>query len=289
MNSIVSYKERGLEGNNNYRGNCTPRLIEDLHSFFKFEAISDYMRGSNTTGEVAKKLGVQANTYDLSMGFDLLNCDIEERNNFIFWHPPYWDIIKYSGEMWGKEPHSCDLSRIADYNEFIKQIDYCMAKQYASLEKGGRMAILLGDVKRQGKLYSMFLDMAKMGMIENIIIKEQHNCWSNTKNYAGKFIPIVHEYLLITKKESNYMLSIKKTSDIQMDIRDSLKVTWKDVVAAALAHLGKRATLQQIYSELEGHKKTVTNPNWKAKVRQTLQVHTKLFTSQGRGLWATIS
>ena len=35
LTSIVSYPERGTGGNNRYRGNCSPKLIEDLIGFFK--------------------------------------------------------------------------------------------------------------------------------------------------------------------------------------------------------------------------------------------------------------
>lgn len=287
MKSIVSYENRGIGGNNQYRGNCSPLLIEDLYNHFKFDNISDYMRGSNTTGDVAKKLGISAQTYDLNMGFDLLNDEIPERNDFIFWHPPYWDIIQYSGNMYGV-PLESDLSRITDYNKFINQIDYCMAKQYASLVKGGRMAILVGDVKKNRKLYSMFLDMAKMGTIEQIVIKQQHNCWSDNRSYNGKFIPIVHEYLLITRKDSNYMIDIKRTKDFEIDIRDSLKVTWKEVVAAALEQLGKKADLASIYKEIEGHRKAQNNPHWKEKIRQVLQMYTNLFKPLERGIWSLI-
>ncbi len=35
LTSIVSYPERGEGGNNRYRGNCSPRLIEDLLGFFR--------------------------------------------------------------------------------------------------------------------------------------------------------------------------------------------------------------------------------------------------------------
>lgn len=35
LTSIVSYPERGAGGNNRYRGNCSPKLIEDLIGFFK--------------------------------------------------------------------------------------------------------------------------------------------------------------------------------------------------------------------------------------------------------------
>ena len=39
LTSIVSYPERGSGGNNRYRGNCSPKLIEDLIAFFKPEEI----------------------------------------------------------------------------------------------------------------------------------------------------------------------------------------------------------------------------------------------------------
>lgn len=39
LTSIVSYPERGEGGSNRYRGNCSPRLIEDLIRFFHPEMI----------------------------------------------------------------------------------------------------------------------------------------------------------------------------------------------------------------------------------------------------------
>ena len=35
LTSIVSYPERGEGGDNRYRGNCSPKLIEDLIGVFK--------------------------------------------------------------------------------------------------------------------------------------------------------------------------------------------------------------------------------------------------------------
>ena len=54
LTSIVSYPERGSGGNNRYRGNCSPKLIEDLIAFFKPEEICDYMCGSGTTKAAAQ-------------------------------------------------------------------------------------------------------------------------------------------------------------------------------------------------------------------------------------------
>ena len=79
LTSIVSYPERGEGGNNKYRGNCSPKLIEDLIGFFKPEEICDYMCGSGTTASAASKMGIGSHCYDLHSGFDLLNSEILER------------------------------------------------------------------------------------------------------------------------------------------------------------------------------------------------------------------
>lgn len=68
LTSIVSYPERGEGGNNKYRGNCSPKLIEDLIGFFKPSEICDYMCGSGTTGAAAAKCGISSKLYDLLSG-----------------------------------------------------------------------------------------------------------------------------------------------------------------------------------------------------------------------------
>lgn len=91
LTSVVSYPELGQGGNNRYRGNCSPKLIEDLIAHFRLHEVCDYMCGSNTTADAARTMGIVSHTYDLHSGFDLLHTDIKERPEFIFWHPPYWD------------------------------------------------------------------------------------------------------------------------------------------------------------------------------------------------------
>lgn len=189
--------------------------------------------------------------------------------------------------MYGDTPLKNDLSHIKNYEEFIKAINYCLAKQFASLKVGGRMAILMADIKKNKRLYSMLLDMNKLGTVEQIVIKEQHNCMSdNRKYYNENFIRIAHEYCLILRKDEPLILDYMITKQGKMDLRDSLNITWKDLVSSVMESLGGKSNLENIYKKLEGYKKTSTNQNWKAKVRQTLQINPNLFKNIERGIWA---
>ena len=72
LTSIVSYPERGEGGNNKYRGNCSPKLIEDLFEWLKqakdhllirscvfhyeFEFIHPFSDGNGRTGRLWQSL-----------------------------------------------------------------------------------------------------------------------------------------------------------------------------------------------------------------------------------------
>ena len=110
-------------------------------------------------------------------------------------------------------------------------------------------------------------------------VKMQHNASSNRNqnlsrigNGKNPFVPLVHEYILILKKLGPYRLDFQLPVKKKLDIRDSQCATWRDVVYGVLRKLGKQTRLSDIYAEIEGHQKTKTNPHWKEKVRQTLQV-----------------
>ncbi len=295
LTSIVSYPERGEGGNNRYRGNCSPKLIEDLISFFKPKQICDYMCGSGTTKAAASHCGIDSKLYDLHSGFDIMNCDIPDRPEFIFWHPPYWDIIKYSDVMYkasdvkaqyGYDPTKFDLSRITEWDDFVEAMNYAMMKQFASLQKGGRMAVLMGDIKKKGKLFSMMAEIVKPGTLENIIIKAQHNCFSDNIEYSGKFIPILHEYVMIVRKDDSLIIPVMMTEKSRADVRDMKEATWRDVVASVMEQASGPVPLSFIYEQVESHNKAKQNQWWREKVRQTLQINPNHFIHNDRGLWS---
>lgn len=202
--SIISYPERGSWGDYRYRGNCSGYVIKDLIEYLypnsKPVQFIEIFSGGGTGKDVARTLGIENSLHlDLSNGWDALKDEIPCKADLIFSHPPYWDIISYQVQRGDKNTN--DLSNKIPYEEYIDKLNYVNKKIYNSLEIGGRHAILIGDVRKKGKYFSIQKDMEWIGSLESHVIKAQHNTVSSTKNYSSKsFIPIAHEHLLIFKK-----------------------------------------------------------------------------------------
>ena len=87
------------------------------------------------------------------------------------------------------------------------------------------MAVLMSDIKKKGKLYySMLSEIVKPGTQETII-KAQHNCFSDNTHYSGTFIPILHEYVMIVRKDNPLMIPILAAKRIEADVRDMPSAT----------------------------------------------------------------
>lgn len=209
MKSILSYPSRGPYGKASYRGNCTGYIIKDLLNYYKPQNFLECFAGGGTGYDVAKELGyTENNSIHLDLNnkfgnFNLLSDELPRGADFVFSHPPYWNIIKYSGSgnVWGNSPHKDDLSHVDDYAKFIQLLNKINKKIYKSMRLGGRHALLIGDIRRRGKYYSIIKDMEWYGELDAHLIKTQHNTRSGTKvYYNNNFIPIAHEHLLIFKK-----------------------------------------------------------------------------------------
>lgn len=291
LTSIASYFARGKYGSNSWRGNCSGLLIRDLLNHYKPDVFGDLAVGSGTSIDVAKDLGyTSSNTVfsDLNPkygGVDISGPDLDfPLMDFIFFHPPYFvfpgsSMPVYSGKggMWGDEINPHDGSHIHSEAAFKVWFDQCNANLYKLLKKGGRMAILMGDSRYKGKYYSMFKEMDIIGDIEQVIIKQQHNCLTDTIKYSGKFIPIQHEYLVIVRKESPYVVPITHITHHKRDIRTSEKVTWATIISMVLENHGGRMTKDELVSVLEQHPKAKNNSHIYAKLRQEIQRHPKMF------------
>lgn len=294
MQSIVSYPDRGPYGRNDYRGNCSGLLIKDIISQYKLHGLSDFMVGSGTTEDVVREAGIRGSFADLNRGYDMMTMDIPERAENIFWHPPYHDMIVYSGSQYsdadvlrrfGFDPKVNDLSRCRDWDDFVRKLNYCMLKQFAALEKGGRMFTLVGDMKRNRRLYSMLCDILKPGTLEQVIIKAQHNCVSSGTQYSSyNFVPIVHEYLIVTRKDAGLIIPVAFGRREDYDMRRFAGQSWRDLIMGVLQENGGQMTLDEVYDAVKDSNKAGRNPHWKEKVRQTLQ-DVRRFTRTARGCY----
>lgn len=203
MTSVVSYPDRcSLWGDSRYRGNCDGRLFKNLVLRYRARRVADPMLGSGTTRDVImglnkyKRADIQYWGGDLRHGFDLTEADLPGRFDFVWIHPPYWNIVRY-------ESGPKDLSACPSYEQFRTLLMLCLKRCYDALEPGGRLAVLMGDVRRQGRYTPIIKDILSFpyGELRSIIIKVQHNCMSDRKAY-GKLEdpPIKHEYCCVFKK-----------------------------------------------------------------------------------------
>src|SRR6185437_13801001 len=105
MKSIVSYVARGPYGDSDYPGNCSGFLVRDLIRVLDAKSVCDPAEGSGTTGQACAASGVSCSGFDLSSGFDLestpLDTVLNDPVDLVFFHPPYFRIIQYSGTVWG--------------------------------------------------------------------------------------------------------------------------------------------------------------------------------------------
>lgn len=228
--SIWSFKERGnwATHKGDYRGNCPPQVPRNLILKYTREEdiVLDPFCGSGTSMIECKLLnrkgiGIDVNVESLKLAKDRLNFEYNttyepklikadstnlqriipnEKIDFIFAHPPYADIIKYSKDI--KE----DISRL-NLQEFLNQMSLFSKECFRILKKGKICSVLIGDIRKNKNViplgfYIMNIFIQAGFILKEIIIKEQHNC-KMTDYWKSKnmdFYLLAHEYVFIFKK-----------------------------------------------------------------------------------------
>jgi len=258
-NSVLSYPKRGPWGNNKFRGNTTGYLIKDLIEHFKPKNVLDPMCGSGTTRDVCKELKIPCDCYDLSKGFNLLQSPLPAKKyDMIFFHPPYWNIIKFSDDP-------ADLSNCKTFSEYMRKLSFCLERLSEYLSPNGILILQIGDVRKKGKFYPLgaYVQVLYRKQLKDKIIKIQHGCQSNNNFYPGNFIRIMHEEVLCLKNFE--------------------PVTWQQLIRRVFEELNAtQLTLPEIYKPLMKHPKTLTNPTFQATVRKNIQ---RIGVSKKRGIW----
>lgn len=187
--------------------------------------VLDQFMGSGTTLVEAKLLnrnavGVDINPQSISISERNLqfqcetNSKIFTRNgnatdlhfikdshiDFICTHPPYANIIKYSKGIEG------DIS-LLEVEKFLTEMKKVAEESFRVLKKGKMCAVMLGDVRKNGKIiplgFRMMESFLQSGfMNKEIIIKEQYNCRSTScwEKRNNNFLLLAHEYIFVFQK-----------------------------------------------------------------------------------------
>ncbi len=227
--SIWSFEERGnwATHKGDYRGNCPPQVPRNLILKYTNEddIVLDPFCGSGTTLIESKLLnrksiGIDVNINTLKLAssrlnfktkykptlinasaIDLKNIIPDNKIDFIFAHPPYADIIKYSHNI------KDDISRL-NIEEFLVQIKLFSKECFRVLKKGKFCSILIGDIRKNTNIIPLGFNIMNIFIhsgfiLKEIIIKEQHNC-KMTKYWESKnpkFYLIAHEYIFVFYKQ----------------------------------------------------------------------------------------
>ena len=115
-------------------------------------------------------------------------------------HPPYSNIIKYSENIEG------DIS-LLEVDEFLQEIQKVAKESYRVLKKGKMCAVMIGDLRKAGKVVTLGFRLMECFqqagfMNKEIIIKEQHNCHSTAywEQQKINFLLLAHEYIFVFQK-----------------------------------------------------------------------------------------
>jgi DNA modification methylase len=126
---------------------------------------------------------------------------------FVFLHPPYWDIIKFSNKK-------NDLSNAKSVEEFLEMFGKVIDNTCSMLENGRYFAVVIGDKYSNGEwiplgFYTMQEVMKKGFKLKSTVVKNfdttkgkmnQKELW-RYRALAGGFYIFKHEYIFLFKKE----------------------------------------------------------------------------------------
>jgi DNA modification methylase len=224
-----------------YWGNFVPQIPNQLLRRYtkKGEWVLDPFLGSGTTLIEAQRLGRNAvgielskkvleqtkkniakekNQFDVKLEF--INRDsssVDLKNNlstlqiksfqFQIFHPPYWDIIKFSD-------HKSDLSNAKSIDDFLNSFGKVLDNCLPLLDKKRYAAVVISDKYTGGEWiplgFYVMQEVLKRGMIlKSTIVKnfEETTAKRNQKELwryralAGGFYVFKHEYIFIFQKK----------------------------------------------------------------------------------------
>ncbi len=233
------HRENSGVHNASYHGNFVPQVPRQLYYRYtkKGDWILDPFMGSGTSLIEAQRMG--RNSIGIELQEDVLNeafSRIRQENNpdcktlgfvgnsktidvaniasiagikryqFVIFHPPYWDIIKFSD-------NPDDLSNAESLESFLDSFGAVIDNTTKLLEKNRYCAVVIGDKYANSQIvplgfHCMNLFINKGFLLKAILIKD----FDRTRGKAGKqaiwryralasdFYIFDHEYIFVFKK-----------------------------------------------------------------------------------------
>ena len=219
-----------------YHGNFVPQIPHQLFTRYTKQGdwIIDPFMGSGTSlieaqrmkrnalgidiqqqviDDATKRISSESNAESkiITICGDSASIDIKpyigaSKVQFVIFHPPYWDIIKFSDN-----PN--DLSNCNSLEDFLKNFGEVIDNTTAFLEKNRYCAVVIGDKYANSQVvplgfYCMNLFMEKNFLLKAVIVKN----FGETKGKANQqaiwryralkndFYIFKHEYIFVFKK-----------------------------------------------------------------------------------------
>lgn len=236
---IIDRRDNSGAHSGNYHGNFVPQIPHQLISRYtkKGDWVLDPFMGSGTTLIEAQRMGrnsigieiqeevaneaqsriiSERNSKCASYVFhgdsasvnmkSLLNSVGIQKYQFVIFHPPYWDIIKFSNN-----PN--DLSNSDSLDSFLDQFGKIVDNTTILLEKNRYCAVVIGDKYENSQVVPlgfqcMNLFIQKGFLLKAILVKNfgetkgksnRQNIW-RYRALSSDFYIFKHEYIFIFKK-----------------------------------------------------------------------------------------
>lgn len=208
-------------GNRKYKGNFMPDIV--VNSLLRYtkegDLIVDCFAGSGTSIDVCKLLNRKCYATDLnSSREDIIEADAQTHIypicKHIIMHPPYTSVIKYSNKNEDLSNVWDEKNKTQDFNLFLEKLDKVIKNILPSLEKGGFITFVIGDIFSKGEyipLHSMCFNLFKNNGFtpKAICIKDCADVRNGNKNYKLWLYRTLkfglyfwqHEYIMFFKKE----------------------------------------------------------------------------------------
>lgn len=203
LTSLYHFHRAGEYGDRKWPGNCGGNLIKDLLNYFQPSLVCDPMSGSGTCQDVCEELGIPCFAWDIHQGFDACDAgDFPKTESFAFiWaHPPYW-----RQKLYADDPR--DLSRSPTLEHFLKRYGQFLRNCAGALQRGGKLAILMGDYSDRDAGFVPLTHHTKRlafaaGLTQHCtdIIRFSHGASSGKKVYRSSFIPGLHDVCMIFER-----------------------------------------------------------------------------------------